>query len=474
MLFNSLTFVVFFALVLALYWSVRSWSMRKNVLLVASYVFYGAWNPPFVALLLISTVVDYVAALKMAAAERRFARNLWLAISLAANLGMLGFFKYGNFLLENFQLLVAQFGLVYPDPPRLNLILPVGISFYTFQSLSYTIDVYRRHITPTRSLRDFALFVSFFPQLVAGPIVRAVDFLPQCVAAPTPRPGRLGWGLFLMTLGMFQKIVLADTLLAGAAESVFSAKAALAGLDAWIGVLAFSGQIFFDFAGYSTCAIGAALCLGFSLPSNFMFPYAAVGFSDFWRRWHISLSSFLRDYLYIPLGGNRSGAARAAINLMIVMFLGGLWHGAAWTFVVWGLMHGLFLVIERVLRGIFRDAEWTDTLIVKFLLGLATYAAVCFAWVFFRAGDFATATRLLRSMLGATPHGAAILPTADMLQVVIVIVALLVAHWRLRDTSIEAEMTRQPRWLLTGVWAIMAGAIILAQGKGDAFIYFQF
>jgi alginate O-acetyltransferase complex protein AlgI len=473
MLFNSLTFVVFFSLVLGLYWWLRSWPARKALLLAASYVFYGAWNPPFVALLFLSTVLDYFCALRMNATDRPAARRAWLGLSLLGNLGMLGFFKYGNFLLENFQWLMGQAGITYL-PPRLDIVLPVGISFYTFQSLSYTIDVYRRQLVPTRSLRDFAFYVSFFPQLVAGPIVRAVEFLPQCVAAPQPRGDRISWGLFLMTLGLFQKVVLADTLLASASEAVFAYGGPLAGLDAWIGVLAFSGQIFFDFAGYSTCAIGAALCLGFSLPNNFMFPYAAIGFSDFWRRWHISLSSFLRDYLYIPLGGNRSGGGRAAINLVIVMFLGGLWHGAAWTFVVWGIVHGLYLVIERVLRQAFKDAEWTDTWAARVLLGLATYAAVCFAWVFFRAADFATAARLLRSMVGAAPAGDAILPTREILQVLLVTIALLIAHWRLRDSTIELVVTRQPKWLLTGTWAAMAGAILLTQGNGNAFIYFQF
>ena len=473
MLFNSLTFVVFFIVVLALYWTLQSWNARKNVLLIASYVFYGAWNPPFALLLFATTSLDFWLGARIAAEDDARRRKAWMIASVAVNLSMLGFFKYGNFLLENFTWLLAQIGIDYRPPP-MGILLPVGISFYTFHSLSYTLDVYRRATAPTKSLRDFVLAVSFFPQLVAGPIVRAADFLPQCATPPLPQPGRFAWGLLLMTLGLFEKVVLADTLLAASAESVFNYAGPLVGLDAWIGVLAFSGQIFFDFAGYSICAIGAALCLGFHLKDNFRFPYAAVGFSDFWRRWHISLSTFLRDYLYIPLGGNRSGPARAAINLVIVMFIGGLWHGAAWTFVVWGVVHGLFLVIEHVLRRVFKGAAWTDALIVKVLLGLVTYAGVCFAWVFFRAADFATANRLLRSMVGASTNGDAILASRDMLQVALVIVALLFAHWRLRDTSIEAAMARQPRWLLTCVWAVMAGAIILTQGNGNSFIYFQF
>lgn len=473
MLFNSLTFVAFFAVVLGGYWTMRSWEARKNLLLVASYVFYGTWNPPFALLLFATSALDFWLAARIARARTPRARKGWLIASLGSNLSMLGFFKYGNFLLENFKWLVAQAGVAY-QPPHLDLFLPIGISFYTFHSLSYTLDVYRGATQPTRSLRDFVLAVSFFPQLVAGPIVRAADFLPQAAQPPAWDASQFIWGLLLMTLGLFEKTVLADTLLAGSAEAVFAYGGPLAGLDAWAGVLAFSGQIFFDFAGYSTCAIGAALCLGFHLKDNFRFPYAAVGFSDFWRRWHISLSTFLRDYLYIPLGGNRSGAVRAAINLMIVMFIGGLWHGAAWTFVVWGLLHGFCLVLERVLRAIFRDAAWTQTLGVQLILGLFTYTAVCFAWVFFRATEFTTAARLVLAMTGLFPRGDAILPTREIVQVALVTVGLLGAHWLLRNTTMEAVVARTPRWLLAGTWSLMIFGITLTQGNGNAFIYFQF
>ncbi len=473
MLFNSLTFVVFFTVVLAIYWNLHSWNARKNVLLIASYLFYGAWNPPFALLLFATTAMDFYLGARIARAETPRSRRGWLVTSVTVNLSMLGFFKYGNFLLENFQWLLARAGVTY-QPPHLDILLPIGISFYTFHSLSYTLDVYRGATQPTRSLRDFLLAVSFFPQLVAGPIVRAADFLPQCDAPPAPRKGRFYWGLLLMTLGLFEKVVLADTLLSSSAESVFNYGGPLQSLDAWTGALAFAGQIFFDFAGYSICAIGAALCLGFNLKDNFRFPYAAVGFSDFWRRWHISLSTFLRDYLYIPLGGNRSGAMRAAINLMIVMFIGGLWHGAAWTFVVWGLIHGLGLVIERVFRAVYKNATWTETFAGKFVLGLGTYAAVCLAWVFFRAADFTTASRLIRAMTGALHGGDAILSTREILQVGIVTACLLVAHWSLRETSIEAAVARVPRWLVTSIWTTMICAIILTQGNGSAFIYFQF
>src|SRR5882762_9415497 len=397
MLFNSLTFVAFFVIVVTLYWSIGSWTARKPLLESAGENVYGAWNPPFAALLFSTTAMDFWLGRRIAKAKGHYSRRAWLIASVCMNLSMLGFFKYGNFLLENFQWLLARVGIIY-HPPHLDILLPVGISFYTFHSLSYTLDIYRGVLQPTRSLRDFVLAVSFFPQLVAGPIVRAGDFLPQLVRPPGLRIGQFLWGLLLMTLGLFEKIVLADTMLAGSADRIFGYAGPLIALDSWLGVIAFAGQIFFDFAGYSTCAIGAALCLGFHLKDNFRFPYAAIGFSDFWRRWHISLSTFLRDYLYIPIGGNRAGATRAMINLMIVMFIGGLWHGAAWTFVVWGLLHGSYLALERLAKAVFGAPAWAQNYSVKLLLGLGTYFCVCIAWVFFRASDFTIAARMLRGM----------------------------------------------------------------------------
>src|SRR5437588_848542 len=398
MLFNSLTFVVFFVVVVTAYWSIHSWIARKNLLVTASYVFYGAWNPPFAALLFSTTAMDFWLGRQIAKPKNQSSRHAWLIASVCMNLSMLGFFKYGNFLLENFQWLLARIGVIY-HPPHLDILLP---------------------------------------------------------------------------LGLFEKIVLADTMLAGSADRVFGYAAPLVALDSWLGVIAFAGQIFFDFAGYSTCAIGAALCLGFHLKDNFRFPYAAIGFSDFWRRWHISLSTFLRDYLYIPLGGNRMGWTRAAINLVIVMFLGGLWHGAAWTFVVWGLLHGSYLVIEHASRALIGERAWSDNFAVNLLLGLVTYGAVCLAWVFFRASDFTIATRMLRGMFGGHPHGDAILATREMLQIGIVTFFMMLAHWSLRETNVETAVTRLPRWLVTTAWALMACAIILTQGTSNAFIYFQF
>ena len=341
---------MFFACVLALHSLPLPWRVKKFNLLIASYLFYSAWNPPFVILLWVSTVVDWYAAQGLVKARRQAARHAWMLLSVIANLGMLGYFKYGQFLLDSFSALLSSFGVVY-QPAHYDIVLPVGISFYTFATMSYTLDVYLRRAAPAQNLLDYALFVTFFPHLVAGPIMRPTELVPQFAEPRRASAQQLRFGLALMTIGLFNKVVLADRFLAKAAERVYDGSRLPGALDAWAATLAFSGQIFCDFAGYSTTAIGAALCLGFAMPDNFRFPYAAVGFSDFWRRWHITLSSWLRDYLYIPLGGNRHGPRRTYAALMTTMLLGGLWHGANWTFVAWGGLHGLYLSVERLLRA---------------------------------------------------------------------------------------------------------------------------
>ncbi|MCC6930210.1 MAG: MBOAT family protein [Gemmatimonadaceae bacterium] len=473
MVFNSLTFLVFFAVVMAMYYLLPiGWTGRKVVLLVASYIFYAAWNPPFVLLLIASTVIDWEIAKRMAASERPSYRRALLGFSLVFNLGVLAFFKYGGFLLENFTRLVAMFGVEY-QPPEWSIILPIGISFYTFLTLSYTIDVYYRVMEPGRSFLDYAFFITFFPHLVAGPIIRAADFLPQCVEPRRATRDQLGWGLALMVLGLFEKVILADTLLAPAADTVFGAASRAGFIDAWTGTLAFSAQIFFDFAGYTTTAIGCALCLGFVLTDNFRFPYAAVGFSDFWRRWHISLSTWLRDYLYVPLGGNRRGAARTQVNLMLTMLIGGLWHGAAWRFVVWGALHGTYLVAERRARQLWGGARVWSVPLMQLALALGTYALVCVTWVYFRAHSLADAWRISRAMLlGGSDQ--MLLTNQDRAIVVGITVLLLAAHWRMRASSIEDEWKGLPRWLRPVVLASMVLAICLASGDERAFIYFQF
>ena len=473
MIFNSLTFLVFFAVVLALHYApFFSWQQKKINLLIASYLFYAAWNPPFVILLWVSTVVDWWAAQWMVRSQRQSTRRAWMITSVVVNLGMLGYFKYGGFLLQNFVAFAASLGIAY-RPPEWGIVLPVGISFYTFATLSYTLDVYLRRAKPAKHFLDYALFVTFFPHLVAGPIMRPTELVPQFADPRRATAHQLHFGLALIILGLFQKVVLADGFLAPVVEKVYDAREGVPTMiDAWVATLAFSGQIFCDFAGYSTTAIGIAMALGFAMPDNFRFPYAAVGFSDFWRRWHITLSSWLRDYLYIPLGGNRHGPARTYSALMGTMLLGGLWHGAAWTFVVWGGLHGLYLAVERWLRGRFSDWKPGPGAIVA--LGMLTYLLINITWVFFRAKDFTIASNMLTSMAGAASNPVPMIALLPMIYALVIVGGIVATHWAMRDKTLEIAIEGTPAWLIGGLLAIMAVAVVAEQGKGSAFIYFQF
>jgi alginate O-acetyltransferase complex protein AlgI len=474
MLFNSLTFVVFFAIVVALHYAPLSWRVKKINLLIASYIFYAAWSPPFILLLWLSTMVDWKAAQWISSATRPGRRTLFLILSLAVNLGMLGYFKYGGFLLENYTLFMRSLGVSYA-PPEWSIVLPVGISFYTFQTMAYSLDVYLRRAEPAKSLLDFSLFVTFFPQLVAGPIVRPGQLIPQFATPHYATLRQFGWGLALMTVGLFEKVVLADSLLAPAVDPVYAAQGALHPLDAWVGTLAFSGQIFFDFSGYTTTAIGAALCLGFSLPDNFRFPYAAIGFSDFWRRWHISLSTWLRDYLYVPLGGNRKGRVRTYANLMITMLLGGLWHGASWSFVVWGGLHGLYLSAERFLKeALPKNLALYQSLGFKIAMALLTYVLINVTWVFFRAQTIEQAFSVLGSMVTLRPDAQTVLHYNEIVPALIVIAGMVTVHWLMRTRSLEHVVTRAPQWALAAAWSAMLFGLVITQGSDSAFIYFQF
>ena len=472
MIFNSLTFILFFAIVLALHNAPLPWRAKKINLLIASYLFYAAWNPPFVILLWISTVVDWWAAQWMVRSERHATRRAWMLISVVVNLGMLGYFKYGHFLLENFVTIAGALGIVY-QPPKWDIILPVGISFYTFATLSYTLDVYMRRAKPAKRFLDYALFVTFFPHLVAGPIMRPTELVPQFETPRRANGTQLCFGLALLTLGLFQKVVLADGFLGPVAEAVYDSHGKPpAMLDAWVGTLAFAGQIFSDFAGYSTSAIGVALCLGFAMPDNFRFPYAAIGFSDFWRRWHITLSCWLRDYLYIPLGGNRHGPARTYGALMATMLLGGLWHGANWTFVVWGGLHGLYLSVERWLRARFQG--WVPGPFALVGLGVLTFLLINITWVFFRAKNFTSAGMMLRAMSGTASVGGPLVAALPMAIAMFIVAGIVATHWVMRSTTLEAVAERAPAAVIAAGLALMGFAVIIEQGQGSAFIYFAF
>src|SRR6266550_57659 len=314
MTFDSLTFVVFLALTFVAYWATPSWTARKALVLACSYVFYAAWNPFFVLLIIATTGFDWFAARWMDRTKAQSRRKAIMAASIAINLSALGFFKYAQFFVDNAVDLLRVFSVDF-KPLSLGILLPVGISFYTFESLSYVIDVYRRRIPVSKSLLDYSLFVTFFPHLVAGPILRYGDFSPQCRAAKSWRSAPIGKGLTLFVYGHATQV--------GMAES-------------WLGASAFSLQVYCDFAGYSLCAIGVALLFGFRFPMNFENPFGSVGIADLWTRWHITLASWVRDYIFTPLGGYRKGSARGHLNLLVAFLLVGLWHGAAWTYVAWG------------------------------------------------------------------------------------------------------------------------------------------
>ncbi|MFP6584253.1 MAG: MBOAT family protein, partial [Candidatus Hydrogenedentota bacterium] len=388
MLFNSLEFVIFFALVIPLYAVLRGhWALRKTFLLACSYLFYMAWNPPYVLLLVFSTFLDFTAGNQIAKSSRRSVRVGWMTVSLIGNLGVLAFFKYSDFLLSSIWPIMPA-SAVYP-PWVANIILPMGISFYTFQSLSYTIDVYRDKSLRATSFLDFAVYVSFFPQLVAGPIIRSREFLPQLTEEHSASSEDILLGMDQMFRGFFKKVVLADTL-AVYVDVVYAAPEQFGSGNHVLAIYAYAFQIYFDFSGYSDIAIGTARILGFRVPCNFNLPYLAAGPSDFWQRWHISLSTWLRDYLYISLGGSRATKFKTNRNLFITMLLGGLWHGAAWNFVMWGAFHGFWLGIHRVL---FRDRELFK--VNRYLSIFLTFHLVCLAWIFFRAQNIETITTVL-------------------------------------------------------------------------------
>ncbi|MCL4106088.1 UNVERIFIED_CONTAM: hypothetical protein GTU68_058394 [Idotea baltica] len=470
MQFDSFLFVVFLTAVVFAYYATPNWELRKGVLLGASYLFYAAWSPPLIVLIWISTIVDYVIAKKIYKTNHSLARKLLLTLSLTVNLGLLGYFKYAQFLLDSFSQLLAQINIVY-QAPEMSIILPIGISFYTFQTISYTVDVYRRQLEPNQKFRDFALYVTFFPQLVAGPIVRAKDFLPQCLIQPDFNLRAIFWGINLIIFGLFAKIVLADFAMAPTVDQVFSAPSNATTLDVWLGTIAFSGQIFFDFAGYTLCALGTAMILGFTLPDNFRSPYAATGFSDFWRRWHISLSSWIRDYVYIPLGGNRMGKSRTLFNLLCTMVLGGLWHGASWNFAIWGGLHGLYLIAEQVISRLL-GGRFSGALYQAFLI-ILTFLLVTLAWVPFRAVSVGDTLEIFGKMIALEPGSSIDQNTGTL--ILLITLATLLWHAFTRNKTLEHRWSALPALLKIATLVSFIVLIVLtSNGDSRAFIYFQF
>ncbi len=467
MLFNSFTFVAFFVVVYGAYLALRRHLRWQNtMLLLASYVFYGAWDWRFLLLLQLSTVIDYGIGRALGNAESEIARNRLLWLSLVVNLGILGFFKYFNFFQENAVALLRLAGLEI-SPYALNVVLPVGVSFYTFQSLSYTIDIYWRRMQPARSLADYALFVAFFPQLVAGPIERAAVLLPQVERPRTITAAQAHAGLGLILWGYFKKVVVADNV-SVIADQVFNDYTQQAGLDLLIGALAFTLQIYGDFSGYTDIARGIAKLMGFELMLNFRLPYFASSPSDFWERWHISLSSWLREYVYIPLGGNRSGASGTYRNLMLTMLIGGLWHGAAWNFVLWGGYHGLALVLYRVFD---RRGDVPNAPIRHAARVLLMFCITVGGWILFRCQSMEQILHFATHMgVGTSAHTTALLSTVLWCAAPVLAVEL-VMHVR-RDLLV---LVHSPLPLRVSLYAMLLLAIAFYGSRAASeFIYFQF
>ncbi|MFN0058327.1 MAG: MBOAT family O-acyltransferase [Planctomycetota bacterium] len=465
MLFNQIEFFVLFAAALACLLSIKSHGAQKNCLLVASIYFYGYWDWRFLSLLLFSTVFDYSAGRVLGRVTTPRTRRTIIVLSLIVNLGVLGFFKYFNFFVESLRAVVEPFGW---QLGTLEIILPVGISFYTFQSLSYTLDVYRQKIEPCKSLRDFALYIAFFPQLVAGPIVRAADFLPQL---KTPRT--LSWekaysGYSLFVIGLFKKTIIADRL-APFVDEVFNNAGAYDAVTTWLAVVAYALQIYCDFSGYSDMAIGAARVIGYELTLNFNLPYIAHSIDNFWHRWHISLSTWLRDYLYIPLGGSRRGRVRTYVNLLLTMLLGGLWHGASWMFVLWGAIHGLALAVTRFIVS--HPSFPATTGRAGKLCGWAiTMLVVLVAWVFFRASSMETALLMLRQMFAPQDGFSWVAPYPLFAIAMMAVIHIVHALGRERWLRLEANTV----WGPTVLFSMILLVVNFYPRGFTPFIYFQF
>lgn len=402
MFFNSIDFAIFFPIVLTLYWIVsKQLTLRNTLLLLASYVFYGWWNWQFLILIIISSAVDFGIGKKIATAKKSRTRKGWLIISLCVNLGLLGYFKYANFFITSFVDGFRLFGKELEVTP-LSIILPVGISFYTFQTLSYTIDIYRKKIQPTDNALSFFTFVAFFPQLVAGPIERASHLLPQFQKIHILKYEQVKSGLLLISFGLIKKMIIADRA-AVLVNTVYESPSDYKGLEVIVATILFAFQIYCDFSGYTDIARGSAKMMGFDLMKNFNAPYFSKSITAFWHRWHISLSTWFRDYVYFPLGGNKKGKYRTYLNLFIVFVVSGLWHGAAVTFLIWGAIHGTIIVIEKGIKNI-RKTFSQDTLEEKssylstFFMGIMTFIIVCFAWIFFRAETLADAMIIIQNL----------------------------------------------------------------------------
>jgi alginate O-acetyltransferase complex protein AlgI len=472
LIFNSGLFLFLFTTFLWIYISLsKTYRPKLTFVTLFSLYFYYKSSGGYFVLLLFATAIDFTLAKLIHASHDRWMRKFYIVITLVVNLGMLAYFKYTNFLFDAF------FSLGGVDYQPMDIFLPVGVSFFTFQSLSYTLDIYRGNLKPVDNILDYAFFVSFFPQLVAGPIVRASDFLPQIYKPTIVTADMFGRGIFLIGCGLFKKAVISDYISTNFVDRVFDAPTLYSGIENLFAVYGYALQIYCDFSGYSDMAIGIALLLGFRFPINFDSPYQSKDITEFWRRWHISLSTWLRDYLYISLGGNRKGETRTYINLMITMLLGGLWHGASWRFIIWGGLHGAALSLNKFLDARFGNWDFFRGPFQNFFRVFFTFHFICFCWIFFRAANMATVGEILNQIffhfnlhiLGDFVAGYKI--------VLMLMVIGYMLHFIPRDAELAAQetITNMP---LAGKAAFMLSVILLViQTKSSGiqpFIYFQF
>ena len=487
MLFNSIEFLIFFAFVIFLYFSIPQ-KYRWILLLTASYYFYMCWKPEYILLILGSTLIDYYAGIKMGQQKTKIARKPYLLLSLFTNLGLLFAFKYFNFFSDSTRALFDSMNIFY-NVPHFNVLLPVGISFYTFQTLSYSIDVYRGEKETEKHLGIFALYVAFFPQLVAGPIERSTRLLPQLKKENTFDYNRVKEGLLLMLWGFFKKIVIADRL-AVVVNTVYNDVGSYQGYPLIIASIFFAFQIYCDFSAYSDIAIGGAKVMGYDLMRNFNRPYFSKSIAEFWRRWHISLGSWFKDYVYIPLGGSRVPTLRKYLNIIIVFLVSGLWHGANWTFVIWGALHGFYQIISFVIKPIKEKAinlfkiNKTKTY-YKFLQVITTFILVDFAWIFFRANSLSDALYIINNLFILNPNflsDKSILKLGlhekDVYLSFLLLIFLLIVQLKQRRLNIIHWILKQNiaiRWFiyLFSIYSILIFGYY-ASGKESQFIYFQF
>jgi D-alanyl-lipoteichoic acid acyltransferase DltB (MBOAT superfamily) len=478
MLFNSIDFVIFLPIVFILYWFVTNSNLKlQNLLIVAaSYLFYGWWDWRFLSLILFSTIIDYSIGRKLRTEENQNKRKILLWSSILVNLGFLGFFKYYNFFLDNFVTAFSFFGAEI-NPQGLNIILPVGISFYTFQTLSYTIDVYKRKLEPTKDFIAFSAFVSFFPQLVAGPIERATNLLPQFYIKRNFDYSKAIDGMRQILWGLFKKIVIADNC-AQYANTIFNNSSDYSGSTLIIGAIFFTFQIYGDFSGYSDIAIGTSRLFGFNLKQNFAFPYFSRDIAEFWRRWHISLSTWFRDYLYIPLGGSRGGNWNKIRNIFIIFLVSGFWHGANWTFIVWGALNALYFLPvfltnnNRNNLDIVAHNKYLPS-IKEFSLMCLTFGLTVFAWIFFRANNVEHAIEYITGIFSNSLFS---IPELRPTNIILLICFFMTIEWFGREgqhtlSNIFKIKQRFYRWFF---YVLICLLIFLYQGKQQEFIYFQF